>query len=265
MKLTSLFLTSAVSLILSQSVSADELKLQKTEQLTLAAGQLAEFVIEAGAGSMEVNTADVDNIEVIAKIYQYQPHDDYCLRLIRQENQAYLQSATCRHSKETMINLTIRVPEGLPLDIEDGSGLIKLSGIAGVKIVDGSGAIEVSNIKGSLDIKDGSGLISAKNIQSFIKITDGSGEIKISTVTGDVTITDGSGAIELDSIVGNVVVSDGSGAIEIESVEGAVEVSDGSGNIEVSQAQRFELLSDGSGKVDVSDISGEVIMNGYGR
>ena len=237
--------------LLSQVVLADEGNFQKTEQLTLEAQSLSTLVIEAGAGSMQVIAADVDGIRVSAKIYQQQPHDNYCLSLTRKNNKALLESAVCRDNKysneDTAIDLTIQVPRALALEISDGSGFIEINGASAVKIVDGSGYIDIDDIQGAVDIHDGSGLITAKNIDNNIDITDGSGAIELVSIKGDVVINDGSGAIDVSSIVGDVAINDGSGSI---SVRGA---------------HRFELLSDGSGQVDVSNISGEVIMNGHGH
>ncbi|WDE00656.1 DUF4097 family beta strand repeat-containing protein [Thalassomonas actiniarum] len=225
--------------------------LQKTRTLTLEVANMSELVIEAGAGSMEIKSADIDQIQVTAKIYQEQPHDNYCLSLSRKNNQALLESASCRDDRydnhETNIDLTVLVPQELALDIRDGSGFIQVEGVAKAKIVDGSGYIDIRNISGQVDIHDGSGLITAVNIDKNLDITDGSG------------------AIEVRSVAGDLAISDGSGGIDISSVEGAVVIRDGSGSISVDQAGRFELLADGSGSVDVSNIRGEVVMNGHGR
>lgn len=225
--------------------------LQKTRTLTLDVANMSELVIAAGAGSMEVKSADIDQIQVTATVYQEQPHDNYCLSLSRENNQALLESASCRDDRydnhDTSIDLTVLVPQTLALDIRDGSGFIKVDGVAKAKIVDGSGYIDIRNIRGPADIHDGSGLITAHNIDKNLDITDGSG------------------GIEVRSVAGNLTISDGSGGIDVSSVEGGVAIRDGSGSISVNQAKRFELLSDGSGSVDVSNISGEVVMNGHGR
>ncbi|WDE13404.1 hypothetical protein [Thalassomonas haliotis] len=241
--------------ILSQPVMSHmgghDKTLQKTRTLTLDVANMSELVIEAGAGSMEVKSADIDHIEVTAKVYQEQAHDNYCLSLSRESHRALLESASCRDDRydnhDTNIELTVRVPQTLALDIRDGSGFIKVDGVAGAKIVDGSGYIDIRNISGQVDIRDGSGLITANNIDKNLDITDGSGGIEVRSVAGDLAISDGSGSIDVSLVAGEVVIRDGSGSIRVD------------------RAKRFELLSDGSGSVDVSNISGEVVMNGHGR
>ncbi|WDE03796.1 DUF4097 family beta strand repeat protein [Thalassomonas viridans] len=236
---------------MSHTGAGDGRTLQQTKTLTLDAGKISELVIEAGAGSMEIKSAEVDAIEVTAKVYQERAHDNYCLSLTRENNQALLESATCRDNRfsndDTSIDLTVLVPKTLALDIHDGSGFIKIDGVAAAKIADGSGYIDIANVAGAVDINDGSGLITARNIDNNLDITDGSGAIDVQSVDGDLVISDGSGSIDVASVTGKVVITDGSGSIS------------------VSRAGRFELLADGSGGVDVSDISGEVVMNGHGR
>jgi len=241
--------------ILSQTAlshtGGDDKSLQQTKTLTLDAGKISALKIEAGAGGMTVKAADIDRVEVTARIYQEKAHDNYCLSLTRENNRAMLESASCRDNRfdnhDIRIDLTILVPQALALDISDGSGFIEVDGVASAKIADGSGYIDIRNIAGQVDISDGSGSITAENILSNLDISDGSGGIEVRTVDGDLAI------------------SDGSGSIEVVSVTGAVVITDGSGSISVSQAGSFELLADGSGKVDVRNITGKVVMNGHGR
>lgn len=109
------------------------------------------------------------------------------------------------------VALTVLVPDGIDVVIEDGTGYI-----------------EVSNLKGSLEIDDGSGSIDLENIGGTVSIRDGSGWIDVDRVAQDVVIEDRSGAISVSRVGGNVVIDDGSGQINVRDVSGELTLVDNS-------------------------------------
>lgn len=143
------------------------------------------------------------------------------------------------------LDFSVTLPAGLPVEIEDGSG-----------------AIRVTN-SGALDIDDGSGEIEIRNIRGPLTISDGSGAIDVDTVAGNVAIEDGSGGINVRNVQGNVEVEDGSGGIDVARVEGSVRVrEDGSGGIMVRNIRRdLTIDDDGSGGVAVADIGGNFTVS----
>jgi len=142
------------------------------------------------------------------------------------------------------LDLTVRVPAELALDIEDGSGSIEIEGVGSTRLDDGSGSIEIENMRGDLTLVDGSGSIDVRNVEgNLIVDEDGSGSMQIAGVTGDVEIDeDGSGSISIRDVGGNVRIrEDGSGSIR------AVEV-----------VGDFIVDRDGSGGITVDGIGGRV-------
>ncbi len=121
--------------------------------------------------------------------------------------------------KSAQVDLLIKVPRNLTLDISDGSGDLSVQDMAArVNIEDGSGDLKVTDIDGDLIIDDGSGDIIINDIRGDVEINDGSGEIKIEKVAGNIEIDDGSGDIRVASVEGSVTVDDGSGDIYIDRV-----------------------------------------------
>ncbi len=207
-------------------------KLRDSQTLRLAVEDIELLDIDAGAGPMLITGDDqLDEIIVEAKIYQDKADEDgYELSLERMSgSRARLVAKNKRNGwwgwNETWIDLTIRVPARLNIDIDDGSG-----------------PIEVIDILGELDIDDGSG------------------EIRIENISGDVLIDDGSGPIRARELGGDIRIDDGSGEIDIKNVAGTVTIDDGSGDIDVDGAANFILDSDGSGGVDVDNVAGEIDM-----
>jgi hypothetical protein len=220
--------------------SADEI-----ETLTLDARDLRALKIDAGPGFLKIDATSGDRIEVVAEIIA--DSGDYQLTLERKGDRAVLVSdvepwAAIFLAEWPRINLTVKVPANLALDINDGSGYIQITGM---------------RAKASID--DGSGEIIVRDHVGDVRIDDGSGEIDVAGVTGNVTIEDGSGPITVRNIVGDVKVDDGSGSMEVEKVDGRVTVRDGSGSIDVSDVTRgLNIIDSGSGSVHTHNISGGV-------
>jgi hypothetical protein len=215
--------------------------LQETRNLELSVPAGSRFVIEAGSGPLELEGDETaEAIEVEAEIWQVEANDGYTLSLETDGKGAA--RLVSRHESRIGMNadyigLSIRVPASLEVRIDDGSGSIRVSGLAGnLEIEDGSGSIRISAIGGNVTVDDGSGSFGAEDVGGSLSIDDGSGSITISDVGGDVTIDDGSGSITVRNVTGIVTVSDGSGSITVDG------------------AEDFELRDDGSGSVNLDNI-----------
>jgi hypothetical protein len=213
---------------------------QESRELSVDAGGLTSLTIDAGAGSLDISGVDgAESIEVTATILVSGARDEKARDFIKDRMELELE----RHGDEATliadfgggmgwgkggaIALDIRVPKGLDLDIDDGSGSIK--------ILDTAGAIELN---------DGSGSIRIQNV-SDVRIDDGSGSIDIVNADGDVRIDDGSGSLTVRGVTGNIVVDDGSGSINVSDVQG-----------------NFRVVDAGSGSVSYRDIAGEIDVPG---
>lgn len=147
------------------------------------------------------------------------------------------------------IALTVRVPEGTGIDLEDKSGSAVISDVGAIRVDDGSGSLRVTRVRGDVHVEDGSGSLRIEDVTGNVAVEDGSGSLTIGDVAGSVTLEDGSGGARVRGVTGNVVVTDdGSGGIEIEEVGGEVRVSDA-----------------GSGRVRVRDVEGGLTVTGVRR
>lgn len=159
------------------------------------------------------------------------------------------------------LDFAVTLPAGLPVEIDDGSGWLKVSNTGATDIDDGSGSIEVRNVRGALVIHDGSGSIDVDTVTGNVEIEDNSGELTVRNVTGSVEIEDGSGAISVARIDGSLHVrDDGSGSITVQNVRRDVTIDeDGSGGIEVADiGGNFTVGRDGSGGIDYERVAGKV-------
>jgi DUF4097 and DUF4098 domain-containing protein YvlB len=225
---------------------------EEEEQLNLSAEGVKTLEIDCGSGYLKVKGVEgLDRIEVKAVLVVKGIEDDE----IKQFKEKYVKlslekkgstamliseikssgiSSLFKHT-QARIDLDVRLPKSLALDIDDGSGSIEVSDIDNnVKVDDGSGSIEMDNIKGDVSIDDGSGSIDLVSIGGNLEIEDGSGLINVKEVSGDVSVDDGSGPIDIKKVGGSVVVGDGSGSIDIDGVEKDVTIKrDGSGSVSI--------------------------------
>jgi hypothetical protein len=124
------------------------------------------------------------------------------------------------------LDLELRVPASLALDVEDSSGLVEIAEVASLRIEDSSGEIGVRNVAGEVEIRDGSGEIEVEGAGRVLITDDGSGEIDLRNVKGDVIIReDGSGSITIRDVGGSVRIDDdGSGSVSVVGVAGDLTV-----------------------------------------
>jgi hypothetical protein len=222
----------------------DECRYSADRQVVLQVDGADELRLEADAGFLRV-IGEPGLTEVIAEGVACASREEYLddieLRSGRRGSSLTLDvdlpDIDWNWNRYVRLDLTVRVPADLALDIEDGSGSMEIEGVASTTIDDGSGSIEIENIRGDLTLTDGSGSIDVRNVEGSLTVDeDGSGSMQIAGVTGDVDIDeDGSGSITIRDVGGNVRIrEDGSGSIRAVEVTGDFVVDrDGSGGISV--------------------------------
>lgn len=222
---------------LPASALADYLEVR---ELSLAARGVDTVSIEAGAGSLDViGVAGSGDIVVTATIELSGRSDERAREVIESDMVLSLEKDSDRaeirawfedgwgmgHSSH--IHLEVRMPEGLHLEIEDGSGSIDIGNVRGdIMLEDGSGSLEMENVGGNIEIEDGSGSISVSGVGGNLAINDGSGGIKVRDVRGSVTVDDGSGSIDVRNVDEDlIIVDDGSGSLDFSRIGGRVDKS----------------------------------------
>lgn len=224
---------------------------QEVKNLSLSVKGIDQFEIDCGAGFLKVYGKEgLKEIKVEAEIVvegrSEKSAEEFIkkylkLSLEKRGRRAILTSGFKSYRSvfsfgTKVINLTVSMPKAMNLDVDDGSGSIRIEDIAGtLKVDDGSGSMEIMNVKGNVDVDDGSGDVEVQDVIGDVSVDDGSGRVEVEGVSGDVSVDDGSGSISIRNIGGSVTVRDGSGSITIDGVEKDVYIpSDGSGSVRVN-------------------------------
>ncbi|MBN2424020.1 MAG: hypothetical protein JXR46_10940 [Calditrichaceae bacterium] len=246
-------------LLLVFTIAACAEEFHKKRELTLNAEGIKELKIDCGAGFLKVEgVKDLEQIQVEADIRITLDQADEIDEVLEKyvtlilENQGSRAELICKFENQNSffrrlfdqgfngaIDLTIKMPYHLELNIDDGSGLTEIQNTGGsLKIDDGSGDMTITDVAGKVYIDDGSGRLSIEKVGDDVDIDDGSGETQITDVKGSVKIDDGSGDIRIKNITGNVRIDDGSGTIDIDKVSGDVIIENaGSGGVYVENVE----------------------------
>ena len=199
---------------------------------------VSSFEINAGGGSLVVTgVEDLHKILVTATINvpdedadDAQPIIEKGLRLSLEQArdearlEAYFEDRSWGWGDSPTVDLDVRVPHGLALVVDDGSGSMKIIGAnSDIKVDDGSGSIRIEGAS-SVAIDDGSGSITVVGVSGDVEIEDGSGSITVRQVGGSVTIDDGSGGIDVEDVEHDlVIIDDGSGGLNASNVRGIID------------------------------------------
>jgi hypothetical protein len=263
---TPLIVTGAL-LALPLASAASDCPFTEPRDATLDASGATSLRVEAVAGSLQIRgRAGLSEVRVtgMACAPDQDTLDEIALETDRRGDTLYVEAETPdgdwrRHGPA--LDLEIEVPEGLLLEVEDGSGSLQIEGVRGLELEDGSGDILVRDIAEHVEIDDGSGELEVTAVGGEVRVRDGSGNLTIEHVTGPVSIEDGSGEITVRDIEAGVTITeDGSGSIELDHLGGdAIVKEDGSGSIRADNvAGDFIVERDGSGGISYDHIEGQV-------
>jgi hypothetical protein len=212
---------------------------EEVRELRLDTQGIDMLNIDAGAGSLEVvGVSASDEITVTAAINvpglsdaraRDKIESDMVLSLDRDGATAtlksYFDNGVWGFGGSPSIALEVRMPEGMHLVVDDGSGSIEISNVRGdISIDDGSGSLTMTDVGGNVDIEDGSGTLTIEGVGGDLNIDDGSGSITVRRVAGSVIVDDGSGSIDVSDVAEDfIVVDDGSGGVTYANVAGRVQ------------------------------------------
>jgi DUF4097 and DUF4098 domain-containing protein YvlB len=165
-------------------------------------------------------------------------------------------------SSYAYIDLEVRMPADLALEVDAGSGDANVSNVAGLSFSSGSGDLNAHHVIGNVVVKVGSGDAIIDDIGSLTVERVGSGDIRSSNARGDIKVGHvGSGDMNFADVHGSVhIESVGSGDVGIRRAGGDVEIgSIGSGDVTVDGVGgNFIVHSAGSGDLHHHQVTGKV-------
>ena len=232
----------------------DDCRFRADRSLDVDAKGLSVFKLDTGAGELVVEgVVGLAKIEVRGKACASEDKVLAEIQLVEQREGATATVGTRIPDEKTgwtlfeshyaYMDVRVRMPAGLKLDLRDSSG-----------------DLEVSGLTNGLDLKDSSGDILLRDLAGNVNVTDTSGDIEARGISGDFTvISDSSGDINVDDVKGSAIVQeDSSGDISLRHVGGDARVDrDSSGDITFVDIGRDAVVGvDGSGDISADGVKG---------
>ncbi|HTU64707.1 MAG TPA: hypothetical protein VMF52_02050 [Steroidobacteraceae bacterium] len=253
----------------------DDCKFHADRSAGVDAKGIEKVVIRAGAGDMKVigrTTAVRVEARGQACAAKQELLDASQITVRREGNVVYVETDLPQdqtngwsfgNNDYAYIDIGIALPANVPVEATDSSGDTVIQDLAALTIQDSSGDLEISRIAGLADVRDSSGDLRIEEAGS-VHLSDSSGDIEIERIRDGVDIEqDSSGDIHVAQVGGSVRIrQDSSGGIRVEDVKGNVDVdSDSSGDIYAGKVGgNFTVSQDSSGEIDHDSVSGTVTI-----
>jgi hypothetical protein len=249
----------------------DDCKLTAQRSGSADASGAEKIVIRAGAGDLKVrgqasSTVDARGTACSNK----QALLDATQISVRREGRVVYVETTLPQNEDgvswgkneyAVLDIEISLPANLPVEAIDSSGDSSFTGLQSLDVQDSSGDLEISRIAGALVVGDSSGDVEIEGAGS-LRLRDSSGDVEVDDIRGNVEVlVDSSGDLRIRKVDGNVDIDqDSSGSIRVEDVKGSVIVdSDSSGDIYAGRVGGdFTVGSDSSGSVEHSEVRGKI-------
>lgn len=234
------------------ALADDDCRFRAERSLDVDGKGLSVFKLDTGAGELVVEgVPGLAQIEVRGKACASEQEALAAIQLVQQREGSTATVGTripdtngnwtLFASHYAYMDVHVRMPAGLKLDLRDSSG-----------------DLEVSGLTNGLDLKDSSGDILLRDLAGNVNVTDTSGDIEVRGISGDFTvISDSSGDINVDDVKGSAVVQeDSSGDISLRHIGGDARVDrDSSGDISFVDIGRDAVVGlDGSGDITADNV-----------
>lgn len=165
-------------------------------------------------------------------------------------------------SNYAYIDLEVRVPAALAVEVASSSGDADIRDIAALTMKTSSGDVDLNDIAGGVEMSASSGDVEARNVGSFTLISTSSGDMNVVGVRGNVRADrGGSGDLHFEKVSGSVEVgSVGSGDVSLRDIEGDVLVgATGSGDVSADGiGGNLTVRAQGSGETTHRNVKGRV-------
>jgi DUF4097 and DUF4098 domain-containing protein YvlB len=170
-------------------------------------------------------------------------------RVVVTPNQVEERTFSLLGSNYAYIDLDVRIPASLALEIKSASGDATIADVASLDFSSHSGDLIAHHVTGDVAVEVHSGDIKADDIGNLEVRSAGSGDVRAHQVRGEIKVGHvGSGDLQFDDV---------SKGIHVESV--------GSGDVTVNHAGGNVLVdSIGSGDITVDSVGGDFVVKAAG-
>lgn len=149
------------------------------------------------------------------------------------------------------INLVIKVPENISVDLKNEFGKIVVNSVTGkTTIYNKNGSISAKNVNGTLEVTNEFGSITVDSIKGDSKVINKNGSININNIEGSLYTENKFGSITAKDVKNNIEAFGENGKIELENIGGDATSTNKFGAIHLTNAGGTVKLSNNNGSVN---------------
>jgi DUF4097 and DUF4098 domain-containing protein YvlB len=201
-------------------------------------------LLQVSVSEGDIRISSWDRSEVQVSTEEGEDEDGLSIRQIG--NAIRIESSGAWPSDGDHVDVT--VPSQFDLDLQTGSGDLKIGG----------------PLNGTISGKTGAGDIHLGNVGGRITLTTSGGDIDAGTTQGEVTLSTSGGDVQMGPASGEVKVTTSGGEITIDKVGKFLRASTSGGNITVGDVGDDATVSTAGGDVAIGAVSGKAIINTAG-
>ena len=225
----------------------------------------AQTLLDALVIEFDESRGDVD-VEIVFPVdrfdkyrYPQEGRGTYNTQTTYRDRRVRVTSRDDNDAVTLYVDVEIRVPAGVAVDIENDVGDVYATGVQGDFNADtGSGDVTARDGRGEVSADTGSGDVTVAGHQGDVNADTGSGDVHVEGVVGEVIADTGSGNVMLTDVQASRVEADtGSGDIEMQGVSGSIYADTGSGDITGRDLSGARTISADTGSGDVT-LSGDL-------
>lgn len=155
--------------------------------------------------------------------------------------------------------VTVNVPAGVEVTVENTSGYVDISGLADNKLVANTvqGKITATASHGDLSLNSKGGSVTADRLSGTISTSSSSGAQKLTEVNGSLSVDSPDGEVEITGVEGTLTVATVAGRQTIANVEGTLNVRSSSGAVRISNCTGVFNIRTMAAAVNLCETTGE--------
>ena len=181
------------------------------------AADVDTMTVGMGNGDLTVTGADAEQIEMFVELFTDREDDEddelakgtHVAQLYATDQGEALLTVMDPEVSDYWINISVRIPDTLPVSVVDGAGELLIENCAALHLEDGEGDIVVKGTIGDVYMDDGGGDLEITDVDGNVVVYDGDGAITVKDVTGNLDIYDEGGDVSTSGIGGDTNIHDG--------------------------------------------------------
>jgi len=188
-----------------------------------------KIIINGAIGKVVVENSKSSNIIIDAVVNVKNGHKDFLEgneeNIINIDDNKVLSINPSKvFSKNNMkfisVDYIIKVPDNIPLEIDNKFGVTTIKGTSGdIKIESSAGKVDVQKVKGNVFVDNEFGATECTDIDGNIKIENTNGAMTVGNVSGKAELKGEFGAIKANNIKGDTIIKNTNGSVKYTSKE----------------------------------------------